>query len=369
MKNFLILTAYKFYKLKEDILAKLFLKAPNTKSSTEKKLLIVKTDAIGDYIIFRNFLKEIRESRKYRKYKIYILGNIIWKDIFDNLDKKYIDDAKFLNLRTTKHGGNKYRKKILSKFTGESFDTIIYSAYSRNSIMDILINKINAKNKIAFSGDDENMSYFEKYFTDKIYTKLIKTNKKFEFDRNKDFFEQVLEEKINFINPKINIKKKKKNYFVINPGASVKFKQWLPENFAKVSDYLIEKYKSKVYIVGSKSELELDNKVRNFSKHKNKIEIKSGEPLYSILTLMAESRGIICNESGAPHIAVALGKKIYCISGKLGYIRMHPYPNYKNAIYCYPPNLDKIKNFKHWYENAENLNTVTPESVISKLKF
>lgn len=369
MRNILIIIAYRLYKLKEDISAKLFLTIPKTKKKSKKSLLIVKTDAIGDYILFRNFLEKVRNSKKYKNYKIHFLGNELWKNIFDNLDKEYVDNAEFLNLRDIYHGGNKYREKILNKLATESFDTIIYPAYSRNSIIDILISKINAKNKITFIGDNENMSYLEKYFTDKIYTRLIKTNQKFEFNRNRDFFEQVIEKKINIQNPKINIKRTQNNYFVVNPGASVKFKQWAPEKFAKVIDHLVEKYKAKVYIVGSKSELVLDNKVKSLSKHRDRIEIKNGEPLLDLLNLFAGSRGIIVNESGAPHIAVALGKKIYCISGRLGYGRMHPYPNYKNAIYCYPPNLNKIKEFKHWYKNIDSLESVMPEEVISKLQF
>ena len=213
------------------------------------------------------------------------------------------------------------------------------------------------------------MTYLEKSFTDKYYTKLITTKEKFEFNRNKDFFEQVLDKKINLPNPKINIKKKQANYFVINPGASVKFKQWAPENFAKVINHLVEKYKAKIYIVGSKAELTLDNKVKNLSKHKNKITIKNGGSLFDLIKLIAGSRGVISNETCTPHIAVALNKKVYCISGKLGYQRMHPYQQYKKAIYCYPPNLNEIKKDKNWHRNLEHLDTTTSEEVISKLQF
>lgn len=368
MKYSLLSIAYKLYKLKEDISAKLFLRTPKTKQPSNKKLLIIKTDAIGDYILFRNFIEKVKKSKKYEGYEIHFLGNIAWKNIFDHLDKKYVDHANFLNLKPLYYGGNKYRKKILDKFEAENFDTIIYPAYSRNSIIDIIISKINAKNKIAFSGDDVNMSYFEKPFTNKFYTKLIKTNQKFEFNRNKDFFEQILGKKFDLLNPKINIKKKQGNYFVVNPGVSVKSRQWRPENFARVIDYLIEKYRAKIYIIGSKSELELDNKVKELSKHKNKIEIKNDNPLYYILTLIAGSRGVISNDTSTPYMAVALGKKVYCVAGKIGYGRMHPYLNYKDAIYFYPPGIDKIKKVKNYHKD-QGLDDITTKEVISKLQF
>jgi ADP-heptose:LPS heptosyltransferase len=364
MKDKVLSILYKIYKLKEDLLAKLFLKQIKLEKTKNKKLLIVRPDAIGDYILFRNFLEIIKKNKKYKGYEIHLLGNMVWKNIFENIDSKGINKTTFLNLREMYHGGNKYRQKILNQIGENYFDTIIYPAYSRNSIIDILISKLKAKNKIAFSGNSDNMTYFEKIFTDKIYTKLIKSNQKFEFDRNREFFEQVLEEKINLSNPKINIKKKQLNYFVINPGASVKFRQWKPENFAKVIDHLVEKYKSKIYIVGSKAELELDKKVRELSKHKNKIKIKNGGDLFDLLKLIAESRGIVSNETCTSHMAVALDKKVYCIAGKLGHERMHPYPNYEKATYFYPYDLKEIKESNYW---GGNLDKITVEEVIPKL--
>ena len=43
----------------------------------EKSLLIVRTEAIGDYFHFRNFLKYIRNSDQYKYYKITLCGNVM----------------------------------------------------------------------------------------------------------------------------------------------------------------------------------------------------------------------------------------------------------------------------------------------------
>jgi len=364
MKTALKAIAYKLYKLKEDISASLFLKPVAQESPSAKKVLVVKPDAIGDYIIFRNFLDNLRKSKKHKGHEIHLLGNAVWKNIFENLDSKKIDKETFLNLGELYGGGNSYRKEILREI-GTGFDTIIYPAYSRNSMMDILISKIKAKHKITLTGDKENMSYLEKSFTDKYYTKLVKTKSKFEFDRNREFFEAVIGEKINLPNPKINLKAKQGNYFVVNPGASVKFKQWSPENFAKVVDHLVEKYKSKVYIVGSKSELVLDEKVRFLTKNKSKVEIKNGGSLFGLLKLIAGSRGVVSNETCTPHIAAALGKKVYCIASGIGWGSAYPYPNYKNAIYLCPSTLDK----KNPNKKILDVNETTAERALKEIKF
>ncbi len=44
----------------------------NTLLSAGGKLLILRLDSIGDYILFRNFLKPIRESERFRDFKIVV---------------------------------------------------------------------------------------------------------------------------------------------------------------------------------------------------------------------------------------------------------------------------------------------------------
>jgi ADP-heptose:LPS heptosyltransferase len=333
------------------------------KNSSQKKILIVKTDAIGDYIMSRDFIREIRKSKKYKNHEIHLLGNVVWKNIFSNLDNRVVDKAYFIN---RKHlYDRQYIKPLIEEINKENFELVIHPVCHREFAIDYVIKKINAKEKIGHSGTSMNQSEFERSITNKFYTKLIKSNQKLEFYRNKSLFAQILKERINLQNPKINIKKKQGNYFVVNPGASLKFKQWSPENFAKVIDYLIEKYKAKVYIVGSAAELKLDHKVKNSSKHKDKIEIKNGGSLFDLLNLIAGSRGVISNETCTPHMAVALGKKVYCITTGVGYLSAYPYPNYKNAIYFYPPNF----NISKPTNQILNINKITPAEVIKRIRF
>src|SRR5690348_14640759 len=63
-------------------------------------LLLIKNDEIGDYILFRNYLKYIRNHEKYRGYRITLIGNVIWKDLFDEFDAAFVDDVIWLNKKT-----------------------------------------------------------------------------------------------------------------------------------------------------------------------------------------------------------------------------------------------------------------------------
>src|SRR5712664_1103973 len=54
-------------------------------------LLIIKSDGIGDYILFRNYLHFLKSSKKYKNHKIYLLANLASKDLATHLDSEIIE--------------------------------------------------------------------------------------------------------------------------------------------------------------------------------------------------------------------------------------------------------------------------------------
>src|ERR1700730_15679538 len=66
--------------------------------SPKKRLLIIKADAIGDYILFRNFIELVKKSGKFKDHRIDLVGNKLWQDIALTYDREFIDNFIFLNL-------------------------------------------------------------------------------------------------------------------------------------------------------------------------------------------------------------------------------------------------------------------------------
>jgi len=64
-------------------------------------------------------------------------------------------------------------------------------------------------------------------------------------------------------------------------------------------------------------------------------------------------------------MTVALGKKVYCVTSGVGYKTAYPYPNYKKAIYFYPPSFSK----RMWETKLSNINETKPEDIIKIIKF
>ena len=75
----------------------------------QKSLLLVRLDAIGDYILFRNFIESLKKNQKYNNYKITLLGNNVWKNLSKELDYEYVDNFIWLDR-------NKFNKNLIYRY-------------------------------------------------------------------------------------------------------------------------------------------------------------------------------------------------------------------------------------------------------------
>src|SRR5450432_1372000 len=58
-----------------------------------KKMLIIRLDDIGDYLLFRNNLLVYKDSPRWSGHEIVLLGNSVWAGLFELLDRGTADRA------------------------------------------------------------------------------------------------------------------------------------------------------------------------------------------------------------------------------------------------------------------------------------
>lgn len=359
----------------------LFIKS--SKEITHKSIVLIRLDAIGDYVLFRNFIEIIKKSKKYKDYSITLIGNSAWKDLAEELDSKFINN--FIWLDRTKFSKNLfYRYKKLKEITSNGYQILINSVFSRTFFYDDNIVKlINAKEKIGSISNTSNTDKWQIDISDNYYTRLIHTKDElmFEFYRNKLFFESLLESKLDIIRPEIslNIKHSKfqisKKYGILFIGGSEKYKKWSIENFAKIGNYLKKKYGFNIVICGSSKDSNEASELQN--KFEGKILNLVGKTtLIELMEIINNADLILSNETSAPHISAALNlKNIFVIySGKhLG--RFIPYPKkisenhhiiYHPFIYKNFDNYTKLSN-SYGFFHSLNINEITPEIVKNKI--
>jgi len=350
----------------------------NIKIVENKSLLIVKIDAIGDYVLFRNFLEEIKKSDIYKDYKITFLGNIVIKDLAENLDKEFIDkfiwvDRNNINIFKKPLGIFKIINVIHNKF-----NVVIQSTYSREVIGDLLVRFSGAETKIGFNGDYNNISLREKNKSDKWYTELISIDSKinFEFYKNRSFFSQILKKNLSIQKPSINIDRgivndlnlPPKDYIVLFPGAQQDFRKWPPENFKLIAEYIIKNFNLDVIICGSNSDKILAD-IINSGKNARIFDLTGKTNLIHLVSVISKSKLVISNDTSGAHISVALDTPVIILSQFNYYRRFVPYPKeISDKMICLTPNIfnnlseeEKVEKFK--LGSNENISLISVEEV------
>ncbi|MDP9076354.1 MAG: glycosyltransferase family 9 protein [Bacteroidota bacterium] len=309
------------------------------KKKGQKHILIIKTDAIGDYIIFRNFLMEI--ANHYKGYKITFLGNILLKDLAAELDQSIIHNFIYVNHKTLNADWFKLLKEIAIK----NYELTINFHYSRTFIGDVFSYASNAKKKIAMDGDDLNMNQHLREMFNQMYDVLIKTPPSIinEFARLKFFTEQIINDEITFTQPYLKLSDKKfaeiiptEEFIVFAPGAAVKNRQLEISKLGDIVRFVLKT--NTICFIGSPDECAMVEEIKaNIPHHQLSkiIDLTGKTPLTALPFILNEALAIICNDSGIFHIAAALKKTTLCLTGGGHFERFLGYPVQKNVRFCY----------------------------------
>jgi len=345
----------------------IFIKSTN--NIKPNSLLLIRLDAIGDYVLFRNFIEPLKNNEKYKNYTITLLGNSAWKSLSEKYDHDSIDEFIWLD-RDRFIKDIFYRTKKLRELASRGYEVIISPTYSRDFfIVDNLVKLITARKKIGSVGDFSNIKKWQKNLSDNYYDILIpsKSIVMFEFERNKEFFEKLLSTKLNTIS--LNMKKQHnrlmydlpKKYAIIFIGASDKYKKWSVEKFSQAANYLNVKYGYDIVICGSRADSNQASKLEK--NHDGKLLNLVGKTsLIELTTVIDNCDLMLSNETSAPHIAVALKTlNIFVIYNGSHYGRFTPYPKEisKNYHVIYHPDinrdLDGYKSISNNYGYRTNL--------------
>ncbi|MDP4190400.1 MAG: glycosyltransferase family 9 protein [Bacteroidota bacterium] len=352
-------------------------------------LLMIKVDAIGDYVLFRNFLQAVKESKIFSNYKITLCGNIAWKELAESLDGKFVNKFVWLD-RGHFYNSPTYRYRFLKDIYQTGYETAIYPTYSREILYgDTIIKASQSKKRIGSAGSMERHAKWKRsLFTDSVYTKRIKTSRDniFEFYRNKEFFEELLGEKVRVSRPfidttgillpeEIREKLDKGRFIVLVPGAGISYRRWSIDNFVKTANFILDNYEYDIVISGSKEEGAIANEIMNKLNSSRVFNLAGHLKLSQLARLLSEAALLISNETSTVHFAAAVNTPVICISNGSFKGRFHPYPDevFLEAYYIYPPEIEnalrlKDTEEKYRYISDIDVNSIKPARVIEKIR-
>jgi heptosyltransferase-2 len=281
-----------------------------------KRILIVRTDRIGDVLLSTPVIKAMRDA--YPNAYIAMMVSPYTKDIVDG--NPYLDEVIIYD-KDGKHKSWLGSIKFAIKLKKKRFN------------LAIVLHPTNRVHLITFfAGIPRRIGYNKKLgflLTDRIkHTKQLGEKHELEYNldlirylgievKDKNLFMPIKPEsetRINNLLAQVGLKDTDK-FLAIHPGASCPSKIWPNERFAQVADKLIEKYDFKVIIVAGPKDVSL---AQNIIKHLHypAVNLAGRTSVSQLASLLKRCQLFISNDSGPVHIGVAVGVPVISIFGR-----------------------------------------------------
>jgi len=101
---------------------------------------------------------------------------------------------------------------------------------------------------------------------------------------------------------------------ILQPGARYWFKAWPPERFAGLADHLKSQYGCQVLIGGSDQDIDLAQQIRQMAKGRP-IIMAGRTTIRQFAAIVKKSALFVGNDSGAMHVATAVGTPVVALFG------------------------------------------------------
>lgn len=293
-----------------------------------KRILIVRTDRIGDVLLSTPVIKALRDN--YPHAYIAMMVSPYGKAIVE--DNPYLDEVIIYD-KDSKHKSWPRSIKFARNLAKKKFDVAI-----------ILHPTNRAHLVVFFSGIRRRVGYNRKHgflLTDKIkHTKHLgeKHESEYALDlvrylgiqaQNKDIFLALKPESEIWAEELLESRgiKKADKLLAIHPGASSPSKIWPNERFAEAADRLVKKYGFKVFVIAGPKDTALAQGVIKHM-HEPAIDISGRTSVSQLASLLRRCSLFISNDSGPVHIASSVGIPVISIFGRsqkgLGPLRWGP---------------------------------------------
>jgi ADP-heptose:LPS heptosyltransferase len=299
--------------------------------SSLHEVLLVRPDALGDFVLWLDAVKDYRDIYPPDKYRITLIANAHWATLAVRLS--YWDEV--ISLDRRKFLKNPfYRWVMMAKIRKYGFHVVIHPVFSREYFLgDALVRASGARRRIGFSGDISNSKEAYRQRADKWYTTIIRGQAGIvmELQRNAEFVRalglQGFKVGIPHINLVFNLPDGfplKGDYFVVCPGTARGEKRWPLEKFAELINRVCQQTGWKAVLCGAENEMSIVEKLKNLLKD-SAIDYAGKTSLDEFFAIISKARMVVGNDSSSIHIATALGVPSVAIVGGGHFGRFVPY--------------------------------------------
>lgn len=352
------------------------------------RVLIVRIDAIGDYVLWRTCFRVLRTSPRFRNAHVTLLGNCAWKHLFETVDTNMADDAIWVNpsdyIKTSfdnlfpfvwqfKPSLIRKRQRLRDLLSGKMFDIVLLPTVSRNPFLDHLF--------AGIAPELWGVASSASLLTDVYYARLAPSPSPsaFVYTQNWQVLNFFIGENRTITNmePLIDLSLRSDSQTAaIFPGASHWTRRWPIRAFAEVAQYVIDVRGLDVVVIGGPDDVTRANLlvVKTDRPGRIRSEAKKGT-LMDMVKIIANAKLLISNDTCAAHFGAAQAVPTICITnGISGENMFWPYPddmeipfNVVTARKENKPARDLLLNHANCYLNLLHIRCSDVISAINKM--
>ena len=299
-------------------------------------LLIIRLDVLGDYLMFRNYIRRIRESTRYKNHTVTLCGNVAVKSLAETFDTDVIDHFLWTDIYQLSTNPL-YRFRFVRQLRRTGCSVVFCPTYSRVLVLDDFMARASgATERVGCYSDGINSKKWETWVGDRYYTRLVASvhGYVFEMERDRQLTEGFLQEPVAIKSPHFNIGQThpvtnlSTQFVVLSLGAGQDFRVWPANRFAQVADFIRQNYPEyAIVLTGAPNEQIYAQRFLAELTDYSRIDDRTGKLSLSELIFVLSRAGLlVANETGIVHLAASTHTPTIVLSQGKSLVRWHPYP-------------------------------------------
>jgi ADP-heptose:LPS heptosyltransferase len=323
------------------------------------RVLVVRHDSIGDYLLYRPWLRLLAQQVRGRSQHLTLAANALWAPLARAWDADLFDELLVIESgRFQKDLG--YRAEVLHTIGAGGYGEVIYPLHVREPAVENFIRFLRAPIRIASQGEHRTDAWFG--LLDQGYTTLLPTAQEtlFEYDRNGEFFATWRATQASplpaEVRPPLHLPVSAAEAarfqlpgappaIVLFPGASARQKQWPAAHFATLALGLHQRYgeQYRLVLAGSAADDVLARRIQQAAGAVPLTNLCGQTTLPELAALLSQARLLISNDTVAAHLATQLGTPCLVVLMGENYGKFFPYPPDLHRAPCqclFPPEME-----------------------------
>jgi ADP-heptose:LPS heptosyltransferase len=325
-----------------------------TVATDPKKVLLIKVDDIGDFVLFRVFIQPLAVYCTSKGYHLHILVNkaiqALWPTDISHVEPIWLDKNRFWS-------DTAFKQEVLLQIAHSGFGQVWVPSYSRGlHLEDLLAGSAKGATRTAWLGRSNNAFDFEDEAANQLYGDLRPEEKGMlhEFGRNRMRVGELTESNIglpslpllpSYAPTLVDVPRPNHPYLVLVPVGSTPSKRWPLKSFIELGKQLLAKTKVNIVLVGGLGDIRLVSSLEEGLATRDRVFNLAGKlDLQQLAAVVAEAKLVISNDTAAAHIATAYRVLLITLANGNNYGRFAPTPPewHLNALTFYPPTFLKV---------------------------